>query len=480
MSSSNSKEWDVVVIGAGPAGYVAAIRCSQLGLKTLCVDEWRDHKGYSSLGGTCLNVGCIPSKALLESSHLYHQAQQGLEQHGITVPSVALDVKAMQARKNRVVKDLTQGVLTLLDVNNVEVIHGRAKITAPDTIVISSRKTRKEINKIKTKNIIIATGSSPVRLQQVKIEDEYILDSAAALELEEVPERLGIIGAGAIGLELGSVWSRLGSEVVMLEAMQGFLAMADSKISALAKRSFTKQSLDIRLNARLISAEVKNKKVQVLYEDKKGEHKEVFDKLVIAVGRKPNSDRVFGEELGIERDERCYILVNKKCQTSVPNIYAVGDVVGGAMLAHKASEEGIMVAEHIAGNHAEVDYNLVPSVIYTQPEIAWVGKTEQACKKAGIKINVGSFPFVASGRAHAMAQTDGLVKIIADAETDVVLGVHIFSTQASELISQAVLMMEMQATAEDMALTVFAHPTLSEALHEAALSVHGRAIHIKN
>ncbi len=480
MASNNSKKWDVVVIGAGPAGYVAAIRCSQLGLKTLCVDEWRDHKGYPSLGGTCLNVGCIPSKALLESSHLYHQAQQGLEQHGITVPSVALDVKAMQARKNRVVKDLTQGVLTLLDVNNVEVIHGRAKITAVDTIVISSRKTRKELNKIKAKNIIIATGSSPVRLQQVKLEDDYILDSAAALELDEVPARLGIIGAGAIGLELGSVWSRLGSEVILLEAMQGFLAMADSKIASLAQRSFTKQSLDIRLNARLISAEVNNKKVEVLFEDKNGEHKEVFDKLVIAVGRKPNSDRVFGEELGIERDERCYILVNKKCQTSVPNIYAIGDVVGGPMLAHKASEEGIMVAELIAGKHAEIDYKLIPSVIYTQPEIAWVGKTEQACRDAGIKINVGSFPFVASGRARAMAQTEGLVKIIADAETDVVLGVHVFSTQASELISQAVLMMEMQATAEDMALTVFAHPTLSEAMHEAALSVHGRAIHVKN
>jgi len=480
MSSGKLSKWDVVVVGAGPAGYVAAIRCAQLGLKTLCVDEWRDHNGDSSLGGTCLNVGCIPSKALLESSHLYHQAQEELEQHGITLSSVALNVETMQARKNKVVQDLTQGVQTLLDVNNVEVIHGRAKITAIDTIVISSRQTRKKINKVKTKNIIIATGSSPVRLQQVKLENEYILDSAAALEMNEVPKRLGIIGAGAIGLELGSVWSRLGSEVILLEAMQGFLAMADSKIAALAKRSFTKQSLDIRLNARLISAEVENNKVQVLYEDKNGEHKEVFDKLIIAIGRKPNSDRIFGEELGIERDERCYILVNKKCQTSVPNIYAIGDVVGGPMLAHKASEEGIMVAEHIAGNHAEVDYNLIPSVIYTQPEIAWVGKTEQECKNAGIKINVGSFPFVASGRARAMAQTEGLVKIIADAETDVVLGVHIFSTQASELISQAVLMMEMQATAEDMALTVFAHPTLSEALHEAALSVHGRAIHVKN
>jgi len=481
--------YDVVVIGAGPAGYVAAIRCAQLGLKTACIDEWINHQGDSSLGGTCLNVGCIPSKALLESSHLYQQAKSEFEQHGISVSSLDIDIGVMQARKNQVVHDLTLGIQGLFKANKVDLIHGRAKITATDTISISSRKTRKKIDELKAKNIIIATGSSPVRLQQAMLTDDYILDSAGALELDTVPERLGIIGAGAIGLELGSVWSRLGSHVVLLEAMKNFLPMVDSKLANLAKRSFTKKStdkqpLDIRLNSRLISAKVKNKKVQVVYEDtsgkNQGEQKETFDKLVIAVGRKPNSDRLFGEELGIERDERCFVLVNKKCQTSVPHIYAIGDVVRGPMLAHKGSEEGIMVAEIIAGNHAEVNYGLIPSVVYTHPEIAWAGKTEDECKSEGLKTRVGSFPFVASGRARAMAETEGLVKIITDAETDRVLGVHIFSAQASELIAQAVIMLEMQATAEDIALTVFAHPTLSEAMHEAALSVHGRAIHIKN
>ncbi len=480
MSSSKSTPWDVAVIGAGPAGYVAAIRCAQLGMKTVCIDEWLDHSGESSLGGTCLNVGCIPSKALLESSYLYTQAKSDLARHGISATSVAMDLKVMQDRKKQVVADLTGGIQTLFSVNGVSLIHGRAKITAVDTIKIFCRKSRKKIEKIKARHIIIAAGSSPVRLPQVNIEDDYILDSAAALELEKVPGRLGIIGAGAIGLELGSVWSRLGSEVVILEAMKDFLPMADSKLANLAKRSLTKQGLEIRLNARLISAVVKNKKVEVVYEDKNGEQKEVFDKLIIAVGRKPNSDRLFGEELGIEKDERGFVLVKKKCTTSVPNIYAIGDVVGGAMLAHKASEEGVMVAELIAGNHAEVNYDVIPSVIYTHPELAWAGKTEEECKAAGIKTKTGSFPFVANGRARAMGETEGVVKIIADAESDRVLGVHIFSAQASELIAQAVLMMAMQATAEDMALTVFAHPTLSESLHEAALSVNKQAIHIKN
>ena len=472
--------YDVVVIGAGPAGYVAAIRCAQLGLKTVCIDEWTNHQGEFSLGGTCLNVGCIPSKALLESTHLYQQANKDFAQHGISVSSLAINVETMQARKNKVVNDLTQGINALFKANNVELIHGRAKITAKDTIEVSDRKTRKKINELKAKSIIIATGSSPVRLQQAMLEENYILDSAAALELDVVPKRLGIIGAGAIGLELGSVWSRLGSQVVLLEAMHDFLPMVDSKLANLAKRSFIKQSLDIRLDARLVSAKVKNKKVHVIYDDGKGEKKETFDKLVIAVGRKPNTDRIFGEELGIEKDERCFVLVDKSCQTSVPGIYAIGDIVHGPMLAHKASEEGLMVAEHIAGNNTELDYNLIPAVIYTHPELAWVGKNEDECKAAGIKYKVGSFPFVASGRARAMAETEGLVKIIADAETDRVLGVHIFSAQASELIAQAVLMMEMQATAEDMALTVFAHPTLAESVHEAALAVNGRAIHIKN
>ncbi len=472
--------YDVIVIGAGPGGYVAAIRCAQLGLKTVCVDEWQNHKGESSLGGTCLNVGCIPSKALLESSHLYQQAKVDFEQHGISVSSLKINMETMQARKDQVVDDLTQGIQALLKANKVELIHGRAKITANDTVKVINRKTRKINKKIKAKNIIIATGSSPVRLQQAMLEEGYIIDSAGALELGAVPRRLGIVGAGAIGLELGSVWSRLGSQVVLLEAMPVFLPMVDSKLANLAKRSYTKQSLDIRLNARLISARVKGKKVHVIYEDEKGEQKESFDKLIIAVGRKPNSDRIFGEELGIEKDERCFIMVDDSCQTSVPGIYAIGDVVRGPMLAHKASEEGVMVAEHIAGMHTELNYDSIPSVIYTHPELAWAGKTEDECKTAGLKYKVGSFPIAANGRARAMAETEGLVKIIADAETDRVLGVHIFSAQASELIAQAVLMMEMQATSEDMALTIFAHPTLAESVHEAALAVNGRAVHIKN
>jgi len=480
MVTVKVSSWDVVVIGAGPAGYVAAIRCAQLGLKTLCIDEWQNHAGEASLGGTCLNVGCIPSKALLESSHLYQKAKQDLSRHGITVPSLDIDVATMQARKSQIVNDLTKGIQTLFTANSVRMIHGRAKLTAIDTIEVSDRATRKKTHRVKAKNIIIASGSSPVRLQQAKLEDDYILDSAAALELDSVPANLGIIGAGAIGLELGSVWSRLGSKVVLFEAMQDFLSIVDSRIASIAKRSFQKQSLDIRLGTRVITAEVKDKKVHVLYEDNKGEHATVFDKLVVAVGRKPNSDRLFGDELGIERDERNSIIVNKNCQTSVPHIYAIGDVVRGPMLAHKGSEEGIMVAEHIAGNHAEVNYELIPSVIYTHPEIAWVGKSEDECKAAGIKIRVGSFPFAASGRARAMDETEGLVKIIADADTDRILGVHIFSAQASELIAQAVSMMEMQATVEDVVLTIFAHPTLSESIHEAALSVHGRSIHIKN
>lgn len=476
-----TSKWDVVVIGAGPAGYVAAIRCAQLGLKTACVDEWLSLGNQPSLGGTCLNVGCIPSKALLESSYLYHQAKAHFEQHGIIAPTVELDVKAMQARKKKVVDELTHGVNALFRANKVKLFHGHANITAVDTVEVSARDTQKVTHKLETHNIIIATGSSSVHLQQVEMIEGYILDSAGALELDTVPERLGIIGAGAIGLELGSIWARLGSEVVLLEAMHEFLAMADSKLAGLLKRSLGKQSLDIRLDTRMISAEVKDKKVHVVYESKSGERKEVFDKLVIAVGRKPNSDRLFGSEgLGIERDERSFIMVDKNCQTSVPNIYAIGDVIGLPMLAHKGSEEGIMVAEHIAGNYAEVNYDLIPSVIYTHPEIAWVGKTEDECKAAGLKYRVGSFPLSASGRARAMDDTEGMVKIIADAETDAILGVHIMSAQASELIAQAVLMMEMQATAEDIAMTMFAHPTLSEVMHEAALSVHGRAIHIKN
>jgi len=363
---------------------------------------------------------------------------------------------------------------------HVDILHGRATVVETGIVEVAERKTRKLIHTLEASDIIIATGSSPVRLPQAKLKDDFILDSAGALELKAVPKRIGIIGSGAIGLELGSVWSRLGSEVVVLEAMKSFLPMVDKKMANQVKRSLTGQGLDIRLNARLVSTKVKAKKVHIVYEDKDGEQQEVFDKLVIAVGRKPNSERVVSEAISLELDERRFILVDKHCQTSVPNIYAIGDVVPGPMLAHKGSEEGIMVAERIAGHKAELNYDLIPSVIYTHPEIAWCGMTEKDCKDAGIAVNVGSFPMVASGRARAMGESEGMVKVIADADSDRVLGVHVFSAQASELIAQAVLMMEMQATSEDMALTVFAHPTLSESMHEAALAVNGNAIHIKN
>lgn len=474
-------DYDVIVIGAGPAGYVAAIRCAQLGLSTACVDEWTNAKGESSLGGTCLNVGCIPSKALLESSYLYHQAGSGLKIHGIETKDVSLDLAAMMKRKNKVVADLTSGIAALFKANGVELINGHAQLMLGQKVRVLNRETRKEVSTLSAKNIIIASGSSPMRLDHAKITTSgHIHDSAGALEFDSVPERLGIVGAGVIGLELGSVWSRLGSEVVLLEALDEFLPIADKQISKVFLRSLKKQKLDIRLNSRLLSAVVKAKKIHVEYEDAKGQHKEIFDRIIVAVGRKPNSDLLFGDEMELELDERRFVLVNEYCETSVPGLYAVGDVVRGPMLAHKGSEEGIMVAERIAGEQTTVNYDVIPSVIYTHPEVAWVGKTEEECTASAIPYKTGVFPIAASGRARAMAETEGLIKIISHLETDRVIGVHIVSAQASELIAIAVTAMTMEASVEDIMLTMFAHPTLSEAFHEAALAVHGRAIHIKN
>ena len=475
-----NKKYDVVVIGAGPAGYVAAIRCAQLGLHVACVDEWHNHQGESSLGGTCLNVGCIPSKALLESSHLFAASQNEFKDHGINVGKTKVDVSVMMARKDKVVNDLTQGIKALFKANKVEFVHGHASLEQGKKVKVRERGGKKIIATLDADNIIIAAGSSSVHLDQAPLDQKYIVDSTGALEFESAPKRLGIIGAGAIGLELGSVWSRLGSEVVIIEAMDEFLSIADQQISRAAFRSYKKQGLDIRINARLLSATVKNKEVQVTYEDNRGAQQVMFDKLIVAVGRKANSDTMFGDEMELEIDERAFLHVNKHCETSVPGIYAIGDIVRGPMLAHKGSEEGVMVAERIAGQSSSINYDHIPSVIYTQPEIAWVGKTEQACEAEAIPVNIGVFPMAASGRARAMGSSEGMVKIIAHKETDRVLGVHIFSAQASELISQAVTAMEMQASAEDIALTVFAHPTLAESIHEAALAVGKRAIHIKN
>ena len=475
---SNSR-FDVVVIGAGPAGYVAAIRCAQLGLTVACVDEWLN-KGEPTLGGTCLNVGCIPSKALLESSHLFASSRNDFPDHGINVKGVSIDVNQMMARKNKVVNELTNGINSLFKINKITLIHGHASLSPGKIVKVSDRGSPHTRETLEADNIIIATGSSAIKLERAPKTDGYIFDSSGALEFDTVPKTLGVIGAGAIGLELGTVWSRLGSEVVLLECMDTFLPAADRHISRAAFRSYQQQGLDIRLDARLLSTSVKQKKVHVTYEDTRGAQQIKFDKLVVAVGRKPNSDYLFGDEMALEIDEREFIHVNKYCETSVPGIYAIGDVVRGPMLAHKGSEEAVMVAERIAGQKSAVNYDLIPSVIYTHPEVAWVGKTEHACNTAGIPINVGMFPMAASGRAKAAGATDGMVKIIAHQETDRILGVHICAAQASELIAQAVTAMEMGASAEDIALTVFAHPTLSESIHEAALSVHNRAIHVKN
>lgn len=484
-----SEKFDVIVIGAGPAGYVAAIRCAQLGLNTACIDNWLDEKGKSSLGGTCLNVGCIPSKALLQSSEMFDQANHEFSAHGIEVDSVKLNLQTMMSRKEKVVSDLTQGIASLLKANKVKTIVGTAKLLAEkkvEVIVVGKDSASENKEIYSAENIIIASGSSSVELASAPLTENLIVDSTGALSFDSVPERLGVIGAGVIGLELGSVWRRLGSEVVILEAQDVFLPTADEQIARDAKRVFKKQGLDVRLNARLLDTKILDagtnrsggRQVKVHFQNEKGDQEEVFDKLIVAVGRKPNSDHIFDEEAELLLDERSFIHVNEMCETSQPGVYAIGDVVRGPMLAHKGSEEGMMVAELIAGNHAEINYDLIPAVIYTHPEIAWAGKTEQQLKAANENYKVGTFPFVASGRAKAQGDTNGMVKVLSHAETDRVLGIHVFGAHASELIAQGVVAMELGASTEDLTLTIFAHPSLSEAVHEAALAVDNRAIHI--
>lgn len=469
--------YDVIVIGAGPAGYVCAIRCAQLGLKTACVDNWVNKDNKPVLGGTCLNVGCIPSKVLLESSALYAKTINGAADHGVKAQKVELDVAAMMKRKDRIVGELTSGVESLFKANKLEWIQGKGTLLSRKNVrVISDDKE----TILEAENIVLAVGSKPVKLKAALAEKPFIVDSSGALEFTEVPKRLGIIGAGAIGLELGSVWSRLGSEVILLEAQDSFLTMADKKVADTAKRELMKQGLDIRLGARVINTEVSNNKVKVEYEDKNGSRQENFDRLIVTVGRQANTRDLADKEAQLTLDEWAFIHVNDQCATTLPGVWAIGDAVRGPMLAHKGSEEGVMVAELIAGNYGNVNYDTIPSVIYTHPEIAWVGKTEQALKTEKIEYKSGSSSFAASGRAKASGETSGFVKILADGSTDRLLGVHIIGPQASELIAQAVIAMEMGATSEDLAMTMFAHPALSEAIHEAALAVHGRAIHMIN
>jgi dihydrolipoamide dehydrogenase len=475
-----SEQYDVLIIGAGPGGYVAAIRAAQLGLNTALIEKWHDDKGSVVFGGTCLNVGCIPSKALLDSSYKYHEAAADLGVHGIATGDVAIDVPMMLKRKDKVVKQLTGGVAGLLKANGVKIIEGQGRLLAGKRVEVTGNDGTEQT--VEAKNIIIATGSIPVEIPPAPLHSDMVVDSTGALELDKVPARLGVVGAGVIGLELGSVWNRLGSEVVVLEALDDFLPAADSQIAKEAGKIMKKQGLDIRLGARVLATEVdaKKRKVTVSYSDSEGEHQEVFDNLIVAVGRKPNTEGLLAQDCGVGLDERGFIFVNDFCQTEAPGVYAIGDIVRGPMLAHKASEEGVMVAERIAGKLPQLNYNCIPSIIYTHPEIAWVGKTEEQLKAEGLPYKVGSFPFAASGRALAANDTDGMVKLIAHEETDRILGCHVIGAAAADLVQQMVIAMEFGGSAEDIGLMVFGHPTLSEAVHEAALAVGGHAIHIAN
>jgi dihydrolipoamide dehydrogenase len=469
--------YDVIVIGGGPAGYVAAIRSSQLGLATACVEEFVDDSGNAVFGGTCLNVGCIPSKALLDSSHRFYEAAGHLDTHGIKVEKVKLDLSVMMDRKDSIVKKLTGGIGGLFAANKVTPITGRGKVIAGNNVEITKSDGTSEI--IAAKNIIIATGSSPIEIASAEFNNN-VVDSTGALEFTEVPKTLGVIGAGVIGLELGSVWARLGSKVTVIEAMDDFLFMADKEIAKDSLKDFKKQGLDIKLGSRLVASKNLKKSVKISYENSAGTEEMEFDKLVVAVGRRPNVQNVFSEDSGVNLDERGFISVDDHCQTSASNVWAIGDVVRGPMLAHKGSEEGVMVAERIAGKHAEMNYDLVPSVIYTHPEIAWVGKNEEELKSENRSYKVGKFPFAASGRALAVDQSTGFVKVISDESTDTILGVHVFGPSAAEIVQQALISMEFGASSEDLGLTIFSHPTVSEALHEAALAVNNQAIHIGN
>ena len=470
----SDKSFDVVVIGGGPAGYPAALRAAQLGLSAACIDDWKNEEGQRLFGGTCLNVGCIPSKALLESSELYHRAHTEFAAHGIHVAGVGIDIEAMQLRKRGIVKQLTTGIEAMFKAGGVTGFKGRGKLLAGNRVEVT---TDSGTEVLAAQHVVLATGSVPIELPIAKFDGKRIVDSTGALAFNDVPKRLGVIGAGVIGLELGSVWRRLGSEVVMLEALETFLPMADQQIAKEALRHLKKQGLDIRLGAKVIGSAVEGAAVKVRYETAGAAQELVVDALVVAVGRRPVTAGLFAADVKVPLDKRGFIEVDAQCRTTVPNVWAVGDVVRGPMLAHKGMEEGVMVAELIGGHVAEMNYGTIPAVIYTAPEIAWVGKTEEEVKASGRPYKVGTFGFAANGRAKGMQQTAGLVKLIADQEHDDVLGVHIVGPVAGELIGEAVLAMEFSASAEDIQRTIHAHPTLSEALHEASLAADKRAIH---
>jgi dihydrolipoamide dehydrogenase len=470
--------YDVIVIGAGPAGYPCAIRAAQNGLKVVCVDEWKNRDGTHAYGGTCLNAGCIPSKALLESTELYHRAQSEFAVHGISAGSLAFDVATMQKRKAKIVKASTQGIVTLFKAAGVTGLPGHGRLIPGNKVEVTAIDGTK--TELAAKHVVLASGSVPMELGSVPFDGKDILDSWGALDLDAVPKRLAVIGAGVIGLELGSVWRRLGAEVVVLEALEQFLFMVDQQVAKEAFKQFKKQGLDIRLGAKVGWLERAKDGITLKYEDGSGARTVTVDKVVVAIGRRPYTQDLIGEGTGVEFDERGFIKVDHECRTGATNVWAIGDAVRGPMLAHKGKEEGVMVADLVAGLVSEVNYKVIPCVIYTAPEIAWVGQTEEDVRKSGRPYKVGSFPFLASGRARAMEATAGFCKVISATDDDELLGVHIVGPMAGELIAEAVLALEYSASTEDLQRTIHAHPTLSEALHEAALAADKRAIDMPN
>ncbi|OGA49939.1 MAG: dihydrolipoyl dehydrogenase [Betaproteobacteria bacterium RIFCSPLOWO2_12_FULL_62_58] len=473
-----SKSFDVVVIGGGPGGYIAAIRAAQLDLQTACVDDWKTPAGKPALGGTCTNVGCIPSKALLQSSENYEHAGHGFAEHGVQIKGLAIDVAQMLRRKEKVVQQNNDGILYLFRKNKVRFFHGRGSFVRGGANGWEIRIEGGGDERLTARHVIVATGSNPRALPGAAFDNKFILDNDSALAIPEVPKRLGVVGAGVIGLEMGSVWRRLGSEVTILEVLPVFLGAVDEQVAKEAFKVFTKQGLAIHTGVNITRA-TPGRNVVVEYTDSAGKPGNVtFDKLIVAIGRVPNTSGLDAEAVGLKLDERGFIAVDEACRTNLPNVWAIGDVVRGPMLAHKAEEEGVAVAQRIAGQHGHVDFNTVPWVIYTSPEIAWVGKTEQQLTAEGVAYRTGTFPFMANGRARALGDTTGFVKMIADAGTDRILGVHIIGPMASELIAEAVVAMEFGAAAEDIALICHAHPSLSEAMKEAALAVDKRTLNL--
>ena len=475
-----AEQFDVVVIGAGPGGYIAAIRAAQLGLKTACIDDWTRADGKPAPGGTCTNVGCIPSKALLQSSENYEHAGHAFADHGIVVAGLSIDVAKMLARKEKVVAQNNDGIVFLFKKNKIAFFLGTGSFTGAGadagwTIAVAGAKPAELV----AKHVIVATGSKPRPLSGVAIDNRLVLDNAGALAIPEVPKRLGVVGAGVIGLEMGSVWRRLGAQVTVLEALPAFLGVADEAIAKEAQRVFAKQGLAITLGVSITKVTVGKNDVAVEWNDAAGKPQAAtFDRLIVSIGRLPHTAGLGADKVGLALDERSFVGVDAECRTNLANVWAIGDVVRGPMLAHKAEEEGVAVAERIAGQHGHVDFNTIPWVIYTSPEIAWVGKTEQQLKAEGVAYKAGRFPFSANGRARALGDTTGFVKILADAASDRILGMHVIGPLASELIAEGVVAMEFGAASEDLARICHAHPSLSEATKEAALAVEGRTLNL--